>query len=454
MFLRSINPYSGEILNIFQPLSGPQIEAAASRARDAFDEWSTSDISERSRLLHSCGEELSGRRMHYASLISQEMGKVITEAVAEIDKCAHACHYFAEHGPSFIDAEELEAPSGRARLHYQPLGVVLAVMPWNFPFWQVFRFAAPALMAGNTALLKHASNVPLCALAIEAVFRNAGLPEGIFQSLLIGSNAVEKLVADSRISSVTLTGSEMAGSAVASTAGRYLKKTVLELGGSDPFIVLEDADAETAAQWAARARMINCGQSCIAAKRFIVHESIADSFREALIWQLRSLHFGNPMNAESDYACLSSTEQARLVHQQVLKSISMGARILEGQLPERVESAVIHPLVLDKVQPGMPLFNEEIFGPVAPIFTFRRDTEAISISNASDYGLGASVWSINADRAELLANRLQCGAVYINQMVFSHPAVPFGGVKKSGYGRELSYLGMREFTNPKSIWQA
>jgi succinate-semialdehyde dehydrogenase/glutarate-semialdehyde dehydrogenase len=352
----------------------------------------------------------------------------------------------------FLADEPLDVQEGKAWIKYQPLGVVLAVMPWNFPFWQVFRFAAPALMAGNTCLLKHASNVPRCALDIEEVFRNAGFPEYTFTTLLIGSNEVAGVIEDERVAAVTLTGSESAGSSVAASAGKNIKKSVLELGGSDPFIVLADADITTAASVAVKARMINCGQSCIAAKRFIVERQVAEEFVKLFIDGLQKLRRGNPMDSQTDYSTLARADLAGEVYQQVKKSIALGARALYGELPGKIEGCWFPPMILTDLKPGMPAHDEEVFGPVACFYIVENAKEAIAVANYSRYGLGASVWTKSHEKAMLLSGALECGAVYMNQMMFSDPAVPFGGIKKSGYGRELSAVGIREFTNQKSVW--
>lgn len=352
----------------------------------------------------------------------------------------------------FLQNSALETAHGQAFLHYDPLGVVLAVMPWNFPHWQVFRFAAPALMAGNTCLLKHASNVPQCALDIEKAFANAGFPDHVFTTLLIGSDEVAQVVAHELVAAVSLTGSEQAGKQVASAAGKHLKKSVLELGGSDAFIVLKDADVDEAAKIAVKARMLNTGQSCIAAKRFIVEKAVSKQFTEKFIHQLHALKFGNPLEESTDYGALARKDLAEEIHDQVKKSMSLGAHLLYGELPEKIDSAIFPPLVLGNVQPGMPAYEEEIFGPVAAIFEVGNADEAVALANDSRFGLGASLWTSDVEKGKAMAERIESGAVYINQMMFSDPAVPFGGIKKSGYGRELSYLGIREFTNQKTIW--
>jgi succinate-semialdehyde dehydrogenase / glutarate-semialdehyde dehydrogenase len=354
--------------------------------------------------------------------------------------------------PVFSPMSQLPVHDGKAWLRYQPLGVVLAVMPWNFPFWQVFRFAAPALMAGNTCLLKHASNVPRCALDIENVFRNAGFPEFCFTTLLIGSGEVASVIEDDRVAAVTLTGSEKAGSNVAAVAGKNIKKSVLELGGSDPFIVLADADIEVAASTAVKARMLNCGQSCIAAKRFIIEKPVAKEFTERFIAGIQKLKHGDPMLFDCDYSTLARQDLAEEVFQQVKKSVDLGARVLYGELPEKISGSSFPPMIITGLKPGMPAHDEEVFGPVACFYFVENVEEAIEVANESRYGLGSSVWTNNHEKAMLISNALECGAVYVNQMMFSDPAVPFGGIKKSGFGRELSAMGIREFTNQKTVW--
>jgi len=381
-----------------------------------------------------------------------EMGKPIKEAVAEIEKCAKVCAYYAENAIDFLRDEALDTPHGNGYLHYNPLGVILAVMPWNFPFWQVFRFAAPAIMAGNTCLLKHASNVPKCALDIERIFIEAGFPDDIFNTLLIGSSGVGHVIEHEQVMAVTLTGSELAGSSVAATAGKNIKKSVLELGGSDPFIVLNDADVKAAAMTAVTGRMLNTGQSCIAAKRFILEKGISDEFTQQYIARLDELKYGNPMELDTDFGTLARKDLAEEIFEQVKESLKKGAKIVHGKLPELIDSAFFPPIILSELKPGMPAYDEEIFGPVASFFTVDNLNEAVQIANQSQFGLGASVWTGDDEKARFMADKIESGAVYINQMMFSDPSVPFGGIKKSGYGRELSFLGIREFVNQKTVW--
>lgn len=379
------------------------------------------------------------------------MGKIYRESVAEVEKSAWVCRYYAENGTRFIADEPLDVTDKNAFISYAPLGVVLAVMPWNFPFWQVFRFAAPAVMAGNVGLLKHASNVPQCALAIAGIFEEAGFPPGVFQTILASSRQVNGIISDDRVKAVTLTGSEFAGMSVAETAGRNIKKTVLELGGSDPFIILEDADIASAAKIGAQARMINCGQSCIAAKRFIVVESVHDEFVSIFSDKIASLKMGDPMDDSTDYGPMARIDLATELKDQVLKSVNNGAvSVLKTSIQE-LNNARYPADVLTNVAPGMPAFEEEIFGPVASVIHAKDEKEAIRIANSSRYGLGASVWTTDIDRGKRVAKQIESGSVFINQMVASHPAIPFGGIKMSGYGRELSHLGIREFMNAKSI---
>jgi succinate-semialdehyde dehydrogenase/glutarate-semialdehyde dehydrogenase len=380
------------------------------------------------------------------------MGKLLTESQAEIEKCAWACEYYAEYAPQFLANEVIKSDASHSYVTLQPLGTVLAIMPWNFPFWQVFRFCAPALVAGNTILLKHASNVPQCALAIEQTLLNAGFPQGVFRTLLVSLAQVAEIIADHRIHAVTLTGSEAAGRKVAECAGRYLKKTVLELGGSDPFIVLADANLEHVIPVAVQSRFINAGQSCIAAKRFILMEEIADEFVARFREELKSLRLGNPLDEQTTLAPLARLDLREGLHKLVSVSIQQGAIAVTGCQPMAEAGAYYAPSILDGVRPGMPAFDEEIFGPVAAIIRAGDEAEAVTMANISRYGLGGSIWSQDISRAEELALQLQCGAVFVNGLVKSDPRLPFGGVKCSGYGRELSWHGMREFVNQKTVW--
>lgn len=450
--LKSINPYSGELNKVYAAYTIKETEAKLSLSHDAFKKWRNTSMDERKNVLLLCARILEDNVEKYAILITREMGKVIKESKAEIQKCAWVCRYYAEHGASFLADQTLDISNGHGKLVYDPLGTILAVMPWNFPFYQVFRFAPPALMAGNVAVLKHASNVPGCSLAIEDIFRQAGLPEGVFQSLLISSSGVGKVIAHEAVKAITLTGSAGAGSKVAAKAGEEIKKTVLELGGSDPFIVFADADVENAAKIAARARLINCGQSCIAAKRFIIHSSVYEKFSAVFKNTIKQMKFGDPMQEDTDFASLSSLEMAQELKAQVKASKESGATI-QWTLDEVVSrNAFFKPSILENIPPNSPAWSEELFGPVASFFSFDDDDQATEIANSSHFGLGASIWTENISKAQHIAREIESGLIYINDLVASRPDLPFGGVKQSGYGRELSFLGIREFTNQKSIW--
>jgi succinate-semialdehyde dehydrogenase/glutarate-semialdehyde dehydrogenase len=401
--------------------------------------------------LKRVARELRNNKFEYAGFITLEMGKPIRDAEAEIEKCALGCDYYAENAEKFLQEELKSTEASTSKVCYEPLGVILAVMPWNFPFWQVFRFAAPTLMAGNVGILKHASNVPQCSLAIETVFTRAGLPEGVFQSLLVGSSAVESLIAHPVIQAVTLTGSSAAGQKVASAAGHHLKKSVLELGGSDPFIVLEDADLEKAAQGAVQGRFVNGGQSCIAAKRFIVLESVADAFEALVEEKIEKIIQGDPMDTKTQMGPMARRDLREELHRQVEASISQGAVLRAGgKIPEG-SGAFYPPTLLTNVRKGMPVYDEETFGPVLPVIRVTSLQEAIEVANDTPYGLGATLWTENTTRAEQLTAQIQAGSVFINSIVKSDPRLPFGGIKQSGYGRELSEWGIREFVNIKTV---
>jgi succinate-semialdehyde dehydrogenase/glutarate-semialdehyde dehydrogenase len=452
MVLESRNPATGEVAETFPELDGDQIDRALQKAQSAWHSWRSCSFAERGERLRRAGALLRERKHEYGSLMAREMGKPITEGEAEAEKCAWVCEYYAENAESQLAPERIATDAAKSYVRFDPLGPILAVMPWNFPFWQVFRFAAPSLMAGNVGLLKHASNVPRCSLAIEELLLEAGFPAGVFQSLLISSPGVEKVLSSPIVKAATLTGSEKAGIAIASLAGRLLKKTVLELGGSDPFLVLDDVDVPHVAGWAARARTVNSGQSCIAAKRFLVQESIADRFVEAFRTELERLPVGDPMDAGTRVGPLARDDLRRDLHAQVTRSVELGATLVTGGKALDRPGYYYAPTLLDHVGQGMPAFEEETFGPVAAVIRIASAEEGVRLANASPYGLGASIWSGDPERAELLAPYLESGCVFINGMVKSDPRLPFGGVKLSGYGRELASYGIKEFVNIKSVW--
>lgn len=451
--IKSINPYTNELLAEFHSLSEDDLQQKLGAGSLAFSIWKETDFSKRGELMNNAARVLKINREKYAKIISLEMGKILKESLAEVDKCALVCEYYAEKAAEFLKAEPIKLPDGNnAKVIHQPLGIILAVMPWNFPFWQVFRFAAPTLMAGNVGLLKHASNVPQCSLAIEEVFTEAGFPEGTFQSLLIDSEATTNLIKDDRIKAVTLTGSEKAGSSVAAAAGKHIKKSLLELGGSDPFIVLKDADIKKAAKTAVKARMINFGQSCIAAKRFIIEEEVYEEFLAHFVEYFSQLKQGDPMDENSDFACMARPDLAKELFAQLDKSVKAGATLLFGGEAPEDDSALFQPAILTDIPTSAPAYSEELFGPVATIFKVKNEEDAIALANDSEFGLGASIWSEDRAKAEELAGKIESGAVFINAMVASNPHLPFGGVKKSGFGRELSRYGILEFVNSKTVY--
>ena len=454
MSIQSINPATGEILESFKETSGQELDRILTGAHAAFLQWREVPFARRAQRMREAAQTLRTRRAEYARTMTLEMGKPIVQGEAEVDKCAWVCEYYADHAEAFLAGQPRETEASRSYVRFDPLGPVLAVMPWNFPFWQVFRFAAPALMAGNAGVLKHASNVPRCALAIEEVFREAGFPRGLFSTVLVGSSAVAALIANPRIVAVTLTGSDRAGSKVAEQAGRELKKTVLELGGSDPFIVLADADLAAAARTAAEARLINSGQSCIAAKRFIVVEPVADQFLDRFLDELRSRRMGDPLVRGTQVGPQARLDLRDSLHEQVAESVKRGAKLLLGGEVPAGKGAFYPPTLLAAVDKGMPAFDEETFGPVAAVIRAKDEADAVRLANDSTFGLGASLWTEDRVRAERLAAQIEAGSVFVNGVVKSDPRLPFGGIKRSGYGRELSEYGIREFVNVKSVWIA
>jgi succinate-semialdehyde dehydrogenase/glutarate-semialdehyde dehydrogenase len=450
--LKSVNPATGEVVAEFDEHSVDEVERRLAASCDAFRQWSARPVPERAAVLSRMADLLAAEQEALGRLMTVEMGKTHRAARDEAAKCALACRYYAEHVSTMVEPQPIEDGGlRRGEVRFEPLGTVLAVMPWNFPFWQVIRFAAPALAAGNAALLKHASNVPQCALAIEDLWRRAGAPPAAFQTLLIGSSRVDSVVGDSRVAAVTLTGSEGAGRAVAATAGRHLKKTVLELGGSDPFIVTPSADLDAAVKSAVAARIVNNGQSCIAAKRFIVVEAVADAFTKAFVERMAGLKVGDPMLDDTDVGPLATAAIRDELHEQVRETVSRGAEVLLGANPLPGPGWYYAPTVLTDIPPGSPARELELFGPVASIFRVPSVDAAIALANDSPFGLGASAWTTDPVEAEQFARGLEAGSVFINGMVASDPRYPFGGVKQSGYGRELGSWGLREFVNIKTV---
>ncbi len=450
--MQSINPATGQLIHSYNIHSSKEIKHIVDQCALTQKKWRHEMFYDRSVLMKQAAAFLRDKKNDFAQLITKEMGKILRESLAEVEKCAWVCDYYAEHAQNFLEDEIIETEASKSFVTFEPLGLVLAVMPWNFPFWQVFRFAAPAIMAGNGGLLKHASNVSGCALAIEEVFKKAGFPADLFRTLMIPSAMVSEVIENDHIKAVTLTGSEPAGSAVASIAGKSLKKTVLELGGSDPYIVLEDADLPACVKVSAQARMLNVGQSCIAAKRFIVVQSVLQEFEMMQTEIMKNMVVGDPLKEETDVGPLARPDLVDDLDRQVKESIEQGARILYGGNKINGQGSFYEPTVLTDVKPGMAVYHEETFGPVSAIIPVENEQEAIMVANDSEFGLGGSIWSKNIERAEKIARQIETGGVFINGMTKSDPRLPFGGIKKSGYGRELSHYGIKEFVNMKTIW--
>jgi len=455
MSLVALNPADGSVIRSYDETTPEEVDSALRSAHQAHLAWKRTPFSDRAELLRNAGLILRSRAREFGELMTLEMGKPVAGGVAEAEKCAWVCEYYAHHGAAFLADQEVETDAGRSFVTFRPIGVVLAVMPWNFPFWQVFRFAAPNLMAGNAGILKHASNVPGCALAIEEVFREAGFPEGLFSTLLIPGSRVEGVIEHPLVRAVTLTGSTPAGKAVATKAGEVLKKTVLELGGSDPYVILEDADLDLAASICTTARLINSGQSCIAAKRFIVVEAVRKAFEERFISVMAAAKMGDPMEADTVIGPQARADLRDELHDQVVRSIEAGARcVLGGKIPPG-PGAFYPATVLTDVGPGMPAYQEELFGPVASVIPVRDEAEAIRVANDTVFGLGAAVFTRDVEKGtRIAAHELEAGACFVNAFVRSDPRLPFGGVKESGYGRELSPFGILEFVNIKTVWVA
>ena len=452
MTFQSINPYNQQRLKTYRADSPAALERKLKQADRAFTDWSGLSLPKRVGYLRQIGDYLTAHKQSLGELITAEMGKTLKEAIAEVEKCAGGCTFYADHADAFLADQVIETEARRSFITYQPLGPVLAIMPWNFPFWQVFRFAIPGLLAGNVGLLKHAPNVFGCALAIENVFRQCGLPDGVFQSLLIDVAPVEELLKDRRVKAVTLTGSGRAGSSVASIAGREIKKSVLELGGSDALIVLADADLERAAETAVKSRMQNAGQSCIAAKRFIVEKSVKKQFTELVLHHIEQIRQGDPTDDATTMGPMARLDLADAIERQCRESVAKGARLLTGGQPVRRSGCNVQPMLLDKVKPGMAAFDEETFGPLAALIDAKDEADAIRLANQSDFGLGSALWTQDLDRADRLARQIQAGSVFVNGLMRSDARVPFGGIKNSGFGRELSEIGVKEFVNVKTVW--
>ena len=452
MAIATINPATGQTIKTFDALTDAQVDQKIQKATETFRTFRKLSFADRARMMNRAAEILEAEKETLARVMTTEMGKTYRSAIDEAVKCAWVCRYYAENAEKFLADEIVETPASRSFIRYQPMGVVLVIMPWNYPFWQVFRFIAPGLMAGNVGILKHASNVPQCALKIEEVLLKAGFPEGAFQTLLIGSGQVDRILDDPRVAAATLTGSEGAGAQVGSGAAKRINKVVLELGGSDPFVVMPSANVEEAVTVGIKARTLNNGQSCIAAKRFIVAEEIAEKFQREFVAQMEKLKLGDPFDEKTDVGPLANAEAVTSLDADVRSSIKAGAKLLTGGKPADRPGSFYLPTVLTDIPKDSPAYKEELFGPVASIFRVKDINDAIRVANDSRFGLGASAWTNDKAEQERFINELEAGMVFINQMVFSDPRVPFGGVKRSGVGRELSTYGIREFTNVKTVW--
>ncbi len=452
MAIQTINPATGKLIKTFEEYPEDKVASIIDDVQSDFLNWRETDFQTRAKFMKAAAYILRKNKRKYAELMTLEMGKPVTQAIAEAEKCAWVCEYYADNAESILSREQIETDAGESYVQFDPLGIVLAVMPWNFPMWQVFRFAAPALMAGNAGILKHASNVPQTALAIEEIFREAGFPENIFRTLLIGPQKVDDVIKNPKIKAATLTGSEHAGSKVAEISGKMLKKTVMELGGSDPFIIFADADLNEAVSTAVTARLINNGQSCIAAKRFIVVKEIADEFESLFVEKMSKVKTGDPMNDETELGPLAREDLLNELDAQVKLSVTKGAKILTGGEISNRNGYFYPATVLTNVQKGMPAYEQELFGPVAAIIRAKDENNAIEIANDSEFGLGASLWTNDIEKAKEFTHKIEAGSVFVNGLVKSDPRLPFGGIKKSGYGRELSHYGIKEFVNIKTVW--
>jgi succinate-semialdehyde dehydrogenase/glutarate-semialdehyde dehydrogenase len=452
MGIATVNPATGETLKTFEPLTGAEIEAKLAQAEAAFKAYRQTSFSQRSQWLKQAADILERDQVELGKIITLEMGKTVKSAIAEAQKCALVCRYYADNAADFLKDEPVATDASYSFIRYQPLGIILAVMPWNFPLWQVFRFVAPAVMAGNVGVLKHASNVPQCALKIEEIITEAGFPQGVFQTLLIGASQVAQVINDDRVKAATLTGSELAGASLASAAGKQIKKTVLELGGSDPLIVMPSADLEAALNCGVISRMLSNGQCCISSKRFIIHESVADEFEKLILAKFQGLKVGDPLDETTDVGPLATPGILKDLDEQVQKTVAMGAKVLLGGKKLEGIGNFYPPTILTNIPPNSPADKDEFFGPVASLFRVQSLDQAIALANSTIFGLGASAWTDDPDEQRRLINEIEAGAVFINGLVKSDPRLPFGGIKHSGYGRELGVHGIHEFCNIKTVW--
>jgi succinate-semialdehyde dehydrogenase/glutarate-semialdehyde dehydrogenase len=452
MPIQSVNPATGIVEKVFEEYTQDQVVKTIDNSREAFQKWRDTNFLTRRKLLKNVAQLLTDKKEYFGKILTLEMGKPISQAVSEVEKCAWVCEYFSKNAEQLLCKEYISTNASQSYICFEPLGIILAIMPWNFPFWQVFRFAAPAIMAGNVCILKHASNVPQCALAIEDIFIKSGFPENVFKTLLIGSDKIQNVIANPDVKAVTLTGSEITGSLVARECGLKLKKTVMELGGSDPFIVFEDANIDETVKIAVKARIINNGQSCIAAKRFIVVEKIYDEFMNKFTGLMKNVIIGDPMNLNTELGPIAREDLLIEIDNQVINSVAKGAEILCGGKRIKRDGYYYAPTILSNLSKGMPAYDDEIFGPIASLIRVKDENEAIKIANDTRFGLGASLWTSDLSKAQNIAGKIEAGSVFINEMVKSDPRLPFGGIKNSGYGRELAIYGIKEFVNIKSIW--